>query len=113
MPARVDAGENDGPSVEGNHNNTVSEKNLTNTFPVEDKCELLSETYIEVPVLADLNSVPTGSQNSFSMQHEEFSPALTQPAKKHELAEEVHGLAGKPQGKRLVKSNRRGRGRGK
>ncbi|CAI9759538.1 unnamed protein product [Fraxinus pennsylvanica] len=113
LSARVGAGENDGPSDEGNHNNTVSQKNSTNTFPVEDKCELLSETYIEVPVLTDLNSVKTGSQNSFSMQPEEFSPELTQPAKKQELAEKVDGLAGKPQGKRLVKSNRRGRGRGK
>ncbi|KAL2548141.1 protein KAKU4-like [Forsythia ovata] len=109
LSARVGAGENDGPSDEGNHNNTVSQKNL----PLEDKCELLSETYIEVPILADLNSVPTGSQNSFSMQHDEFSIELTQPAKKHELAEKADGMAGKQQGKKSVKFNRRGRGRGK
>ncbi|CAI9772299.1 unnamed protein product [Fraxinus pennsylvanica] len=105
LSAQVGAGENDEPSDDGNHNNTISQKN-----PVEDKCELLSETYIEVPVLTDLNTVSTGSQNIFNMQHEEFLPELTQPAKKHELAEKADGLARKPQVRKSV--NRRGRGRG-
>ncbi|XP_022857460.1 protein KAKU4-like isoform X2 [Olea europaea var. sylvestris] len=108
LSAQVGAGENDGPSDEGNLNNTVSQKN-----PVEDKCELLSETYIEVPVLTDLNTVSTGSQNSFNMQHEEFLPEPTLPAKKRELEEKAGGLARKPQGRKSVNYNRSGRGRGK
>ncbi|CAA2983558.1 KAKU4-like isoform X2 [Olea europaea subsp. europaea] len=108
LSAQVGAGENDGPSDEGNHNNTVSQKN-----PVEYKCELLSETYIEVPVLTDLNTVSTGSHNSFNMQHEEFLPEPTMPAKKHELEEKADGLARKPQGRKSVNYNRSGRGRGR
>ncbi|KAJ8758608.1 hypothetical protein K2173_000329 [Erythroxylum novogranatense] len=95
------------------------EKTTKNDFG-EENCKLLSEASVDVPImyvndseeqyLDEINSVASGSQISSSMQHEQFLLALPQqkskrsnPAKRTE----------KQQERKVSRSNRRGRGRGK
>ncbi|KAL8521648.1 hypothetical protein ACS0TY_011971 [Phlomoides rotata] len=78
----------------------TSNEKLTDTTNVEGNCELLSEVYMEVPVVSE--TVASGSQNSLG---EEVSHDIAQPSPK--------AKAGKQQGRRPSKYNRKSRGRGK
>ncbi|KAK4435677.1 protein KAKU4 [Sesamum alatum] len=97
---------------EENHNaDTVNEKKPVNTVNVEGNCELLSEAYMEVPIVTETDSIASGSQNSLAMQHEELSQDTAQPQPSQN--EKVESTAGKKQGGKSGKYKLRGRGRGK
>ncbi|KAJ9702175.1 hypothetical protein PVL29_004085 [Vitis rotundifolia] len=73
----------------------------------EVACELLSEASMEVPIVNETE----GSENSFSMHHEELADDPRKPNSKRSLAGKGN-VAGKQQVKKLTRYNRRGRGRG-
>lgn len=93
---------------EENHNaDTVNEKKPVSIVNVEGKCELLSEAYMEVPIVTETDSIASGSQNSLAMQHEELSQDMAQPS----LNEKVDSTAGKQQGGKSGKYKTRQRKR--
>ncbi|KAK4389047.1 COP9 signalosome complex subunitb [Sesamum angolense] len=93
---------------EENHNaDTVNEKKPVNVVNVEGNCELLSEAYMEVPIVTETDSIASGSQNSLAMQHEELSQDMAQPSRN----EKVDSTAGKQQGGKLGKYKTRQRKR--
>lgn len=94
---------------ENNNADTANEKKPVNNINVEGNCELLSEAYMEVPIVTETDSIASGSQNSLGMQYEESSLDMAQPSP----SEKVDVAAGKQQGRKLGKYNRRGKGRGK
>lgn len=73
----------------------------------EVSCELLSEASMEVPIVNETE----GSQNSFSLHHEELADDPRKPNSKRSLAGKGN-VAGKQQAKKLTRYNRKGRGRG-
>lgn len=73
----------------------------------EVSCELLSEASMEVPIVNETE----GSQNSFSLHHEELADDPRKPNLKRGLAGKGN-VAGKQQAKKLTRYNRKGRGRG-
>lgn len=75
----------------------------------EEKCELLSEAFMEVPVENEIDAAPSGSQNSSSMQYEGSPQHLNtrKPEGKSNTVTE------KQRGKKVSRYNRRGRGRGR
>ncbi|KAI3468432.1 hypothetical protein Pfo_025095 [Paulownia fortunei] len=110
LSAGVAMGQNYEQHIEENHNaDTVNEKKPVNIINVEGNCELLSEAYMEVPIVTETGSIASGSQNSLGMQYEEVSLDMAQPSPK----EKVDIVAGKQQGRKSGKYNRRSRGRGK
>ncbi|KAG8381978.1 hypothetical protein BUALT_Bualt05G0028700 [Buddleja alternifolia] len=86
---------------------TVSEKKSTNSINVEGKCELLSEAYMEVPIVTETGSIASGPQNGLSKQYEEVTVEMTQPSTKGK----ADIVIGKQQGRKPT--TRRSRGRGK
>ncbi|KAL0330114.1 UNVERIFIED_CONTAM: protein KAKU4 [Sesamum radiatum] len=93
---------------EENHNaDTVNEKKPVNVVNAEGNCELLSEAYMEVPIVTETDSIASGSQNSLAMQHEELSQDMAQPSRN----EKVDSTAGKQQGGKLGKYKTRQRKR--
>ncbi|KAL6501866.1 hypothetical protein OROGR_026999 [Orobanche gracilis] len=94
-------GRNSEQHDEENHNtDTVNEIKPANIINVEGNCELLSEAYMDVPILTETDSIASGSQNSLGMQY-------------GEIQEKVDVVFGKQQARKLGRINRRGRGRGK
>lgn len=93
------------------------DKMVTDVF-VDQTCELLSETSVEVPNVNDSmnenDSVVDGSQSSLGM-YNESSPSQIRPNSKRRLAANPggDGVEIKQRGKRLTRYNRRGRGRDK
>ncbi|KAL0312243.1 UNVERIFIED_CONTAM: protein KAKU4 [Sesamum radiatum] len=93
---------------EENHNaDTVNEKKPVNIVNEEGNCELLSEAYMEVPIVTETDSIASGSQNSLAMQHEELSQDMAQPSRN----EKVDSTAGKQQGGKTGKYRTRQRKR--
>ncbi|KAH6831229.1 hypothetical protein C2S53_009424 [Perilla frutescens var. hirtella] len=98
---------------EENHNDTASNENRpTNGTNVDGNCELLTEAHMEVPAVTETNSVNSSSQISLGVQNEESQLGMTQPSAevKPDL---MTGKEVKQQGRKLGKSNRRTRGKGK
>lgn len=95
---------------EENNNDTASNDNRpTNVTNMDGNCELLSEAYMEVPIVTETNSINSSSQISLEVQNEESQLGMTQPS-----AEGKPDLTtGKQQGRKLGKNNRRCRGKGK
>ncbi|KAL6533746.1 hypothetical protein OROHE_013579 [Orobanche hederae] len=94
-------GRNSEQHDEKNHNTDMVNKiKPANIINVEGNCELLSEAYMDVPILTETDSIASGSQNSLGMQYEE-------------IEEKVDVVFGKQQARKLGRNNRRGRGRGK
>lgn len=90
---------------EENHGaDSVGEKKPLNMINVEGNCELLTEAYMEIPILTETNSIASGSQNSLGLQYEELSLDMAPK-------EKVDILAGKQQGRKSGRYNRRGRGK--
>lgn len=89
-------------NVENHDDHTVSEIRQTNAINDEGNCELLSETYVEVPIANETNSIKSDSQISLDVHYEESPMEIIQPS------DEV--MTGK---QRVRKPGRRGRGRGR
>ncbi|CAA0814966.1 Protein KAKU4 [Striga hermonthica] len=101
------AGQNSEKHEENNNTfNTDNDHNSADTFNVEGKFELPNEVYTEVPIITEINSMASGSQNSLGLQYEELALDTTQ------LYPEDEKVAGKPQMRKLGRNARRGRGRG-
>ncbi|KAK6158671.1 hypothetical protein DH2020_005985 [Rehmannia glutinosa] len=103
LSAGVVAGLNKEQHDEENQNaDTVKEKKPANIINVEGNCELLSEAYMEVPVVTETDSIASGSQNSMGMQYDELSLDMAQPSPD----EKVNIVAGKQQGRKTAKPKR-------
>ncbi|KAL0393855.1 UNVERIFIED_CONTAM: protein KAKU4 [Sesamum latifolium] len=92
---------------ENRNADTVDEKQPENIVNVEGNCELLSEAYMEVPIVTETDSIASGSQNSLAMQHEELSQDMAQPSRN----EKVDSTAGKQRGGKSGKYKTRQRKR--
>lgn len=116
------------PSNEENNPASSCHDKVTANTNLEQNCELLSESYMDVPVV-EIDNLATGSQNSHCMYQEELSQDLTQPSPKrhpelsHDLTQPTPksrqaGKARSPvvekqQGRKLGGYNRRAKSRGK
>ncbi|PIN00820.1 hypothetical protein CDL12_26680 [Handroanthus impetiginosus] len=109
LSAGVATGQNSKQHDEENNNSDINEKKSVNTSNVEGNCELLSEAYMEVPIVTETDSIASGSPNSMGVQCEELSQDVAEPSPK----EKADVVTQKPQGRKSGKNNRRGRGRGK
>ncbi|GAA0142065.1 hypothetical protein LIER_03050 [Lithospermum erythrorhizon] len=89
-------GENQRHTVEGN---TTSHEKMTNDFPLEYKCELLSELHVDVPTGYDSANVESGSQKSY----EGLSQEQSEPEGKKVGAGKSDGLNMNQQGKTPVR----------
>ncbi|KAG6433197.1 hypothetical protein SASPL_104805 [Salvia splendens] len=63
------------------HNDTASNKNMpTNgTTNMDGNCKLLTESYMEVPIVSETNSINSSSHTSMDIENEESQLEVTQP----------------------------------
>ncbi|XP_073042720.1 protein KAKU4-like isoform X2 [Primulina eburnea] len=88
--------------------NTNKNKSL-NAGNLEGRCELSTETCVEVPIVTETASIASGSQNSLSKQREELSEEMIQPS----TDGKTDFMHGKPQAKKKGGNLRRSKRRGK
>ncbi|XP_047976540.1 uncharacterized protein LOC125218810 isoform X2 [Salvia hispanica] len=89
------------------HNDTASNKNMpTNgTTNMDGNCKLLTESYMEVPIVSETNSINSSSHTSMDIENEESQLEVTQPFVEKKKT-------GKKQGRKVGITTRRS-GRGK
>ncbi|XP_059462136.1 protein KAKU4 isoform X2 [Corylus avellana] len=75
---------------------------------MEETCELLTESSMEVP---NVDSVAEGRPDSSNMQYEELSEDLSQPNSKHTVEDQTSRIVENRRGKKMSGYNRRGRSR--
>ena len=92
-----------------NHNDAASNKNMpTNgTTNMDGNCKLLTESYMEVPIVSETNSINSSSHTSMDIENEESQLEVTQPFVEKKKT-------GKKQGRKVgITTRRSGRGKGK
>ncbi|KAK9097860.1 hypothetical protein Syun_024905 [Stephania yunnanensis] len=109
-------GSNGGSGLRNESNNNVGDSNshsihddkLSKIIPIEETCELLSETSVDVPVIDDTDSLASGSHDSSRQRHAKDNRKLeSRPVPNR--AKVKRGVP-KQQGNRVSKYSRRIRG---
>eukprot|EP00257_Ricinus_communis_P020792 XP_015580123.1 protein KAKU4 [Ricinus communis] len=86
---------------------------MTRNTPVDETCELLSESYIEVPIVNESHIGGTGSQNSSSMHHEGLSQGVSPRSLKRKAGKSNDVTVTEKQQVGKQRYVRKGKGRGK
>ncbi|KAI4337415.1 hypothetical protein L6164_015836 [Bauhinia variegata] len=90
------------------------DKRIAKDVNEKEVCQLSSETYLKAPdknvAINEDGGVPTGSQNSSSMQYE-VQQDHSQPISEPDLTNTTTNVAEKHKAKRITRYNRRGRAR--
>lgn len=94
--------------VEHNPNSSSHDTIAAADVLMEETCELLTESSMEVP---NVDSITEGRPDSSNMQYEELSEDLSQPNSKHSVEDQTSRIVENRRGKKMSGYNRRGRSR--
>ncbi|KAE8056494.1 hypothetical protein FH972_013263 [Carpinus fangiana] len=94
--------------VEHNPNSSSHDTIAVADVLMEETCELLTESSMEVP---NVDSIAEGRLDSSNMQYEELSEDLSQPNSKHSVEDQTSRIVENRRGKKMSGYNRRGRSR--